>query len=115
MKPSEVPENLREMLGVLRTARLALEATLNDVETTIDRNLVDSISKLASAHASLSRESLRWDAKSRQDAGNASLEDRILGVLAFITKLPLGERSKIYQALVDFEQSAKPGLALSLL
>jgi len=103
------------MLAVLRTARVALEQLLADPDVQVDRSLMDSVSKLASAHASLSRESLRWDAKSKKDAGNASLEDRILGVLAFITKLPLGERSKIYQALVDFEQSAKPGLALSLL
>lgn len=80
----------------------------------IDRQLVDSVSKLASAHANLSRESLRWADKLRKQAGSASLEDRKAGVLGFISSLPLGERQEVYEALIDFEASASPSLPLTL-
>lgn len=81
---------------------------------TLDRQLVDSVSKLASAHANLSRESLRWADKLRKSATSASLEDRKAGVLGFISSLPLGERQAVYEALIEFEAGATPRLPLTL-
>lgn len=101
------------MLGIIDTARKGLDDLLKS-GVDIDRTLIDSISKLASAHANLSRESLRWEEKLKKHAQGASLEDRKHGVVAFLTSLPIGERNQVYQALVDHEAKATPGLQLKL-
>lgn len=108
----KVPEKLEAMLAMIDTARESLRIIL--ASGSIDRQLVDSVSKLASAHANLSRESLRWADKLRKQAGSASLEDRKAGVIGFISKLPLGERQSIYEALIEFESTANPRLFLKL-
>jgi hypothetical protein len=109
----EVPSKLESMLAIIDMARDGLQELVKS-GVTIDRTLVDSISKLASAHANLSREALRWSDKLKKQASESSLEDRKRGVLAFIMNLPLGERDQLYKQLVEFEASTSPNLQLKL-
>ncbi len=95
------------------SAREGLDALLRS-GVPIDRQLVDSISKLASAHANLSRESLRWQDKLKKQAQGSGLPERKLGVIGFLTGLPIGERLSVYQDLVAFEATASPGIQLKL-
>lgn len=110
---AEVPNKLESMLAIIDMARAGLDSLLQS-GVDIDRSLIDSISKLASAHANLSREAMRWHDKQKKSASAASLEERKRGVLAFITSLPLGERNQVYNELVAYEASASPGLPLKV-
>lgn len=108
-----VPSKLESMLAIIDMARSGLDDLLRS-GVAIDRQLVDSISKLASAHSNLAREAMRWSDKQKKQASSASLEERKSGVIAFITSLPLGERKLIYDALVDYERTSSPALLLRL-
>lgn len=101
------------MLAIIDAAREGLD-TLVKSGVAVDRSLIDSISKLASAHANLSRESLRWVERLKKQATQASLEEHKNGVLVFITNLPLGERMQLYEAMVAFEGLSSPGIPLRL-
>lgn len=109
----EVPAKLESMLAIIDAAREGLD-TLVKSGVAVDRSLIDSISKLASAHANLSRESLRWVERLKKQATQASLEEHKNGVLVFITNLPLGERMQLYEAMVAFEGLSSPGIPLRL-
>lgn len=102
------------MLAIIDTARDGLSRLIKS-GVDLDRSLIDSISKLASAHSNLSREAMRWHEKQKKNASAASLEERKRGVLGFLTGLPLGERKLIYAELVAFEAQTSPSLPLKLL
>lgn len=102
------------MLSVLDSARNALKQVLDDPETTVDRSLIDSVSKLASAHAALSREASKWNTKARREVASSSIEERKAGVVAFITALPLADRMEVLRSLESFERSTSGGLQFKL-
>lgn len=113
MKIDTVPAKLESMLAIIDTARRGLEQILAS-GVDIDRSLIDSISKLSSAHANLSREAMRWAEKLKKQASTSSLQERKAGVIGFITALPLGERQSLYEALVDHEANTAANVPLRI-
>lgn len=109
----EVPAKLESMLSIIDTARDGLDRLLKS-GVDIDRSLVDTISKLASAHANLSREAMRWLDKLKKSATDSSLDERKRGVVSFIAGLPLGERHQVYKSLAENEATASPSIRLTL-
>lgn len=113
MDITEVPAKLESMLAIIDRGRELLDEQIQS-GVPFDRSIADSIAKLSTAHANLSRESLRWLAKAKSNASSSGLEARKEGVLGFITSLPVSERKSLYEALVAFEATAAPNLPLSL-
>jgi hypothetical protein len=114
MSVEAVPAKLESMLELIDTARIGLEAILKAPGVQIDRSLLDSVSKLASAHANLSREAMRWSEKLKKQASSSSLAERKTAVVGFVMSLPTGERKPLYRELARQEAALPDGLKLEV-
>ena len=113
MSVEAVPAKLESMLAIIDTARVGLDQLIQS-GVVIDRSIIDSISKLASAHANLSREAMRWSEKLKKQASSSSLAERKTAVVGFVMSLPTGERKPLYQELARQEAALPGGLKLEV-